>query len=486
MQPFLCMATINTFQDLLDRVAKFEKLNLSRSENHSDKLKKAKAPGARRGEADSTFFSRADREKQLIYNVDKDKQPMQYQERPKQVYNPNPQPKLILGGNDKPRTYQGGVERPRQTTGTGDRTFQSLKDKMNKDYSFKRESVAKLFRQVSRSGLELPECKRPEESKHTSDPNYCPYHRVLSHPIEDCYIFKDWLERKYQKGEITLSDNVLSHPKKESARVVTSSSVPLVEERRKEKKPVQEEQWETAVSKKTAKMLKQLEGVPGVKWKSPVEPMISLKALPVVRPSTSKQFSNQVGSSKTGKKKSSKKKTKLKKPKEKMTATQRVIDSLNEYYQTVRRPIKLADFMTELKIDEAEEDDENSLPKEVCRVISVAPSTSIKEEHTEVPSESCMMVLPMDYSSEEDLYFPEGDESDPSIASRMGHVNLGSDSGSTNESLDATMADSEENVQSNDSEPEEITQVQLRSGKILPPPPKKGVSNKDKEKDNHQ
>ncbi|KAI0530996.1 hypothetical protein KFK09_000545 [Dendrobium nobile] len=44
--------------------------------------------------------------------------------------------------------------------------------------------------------------------------------------------------------------------------------------------------------------------------------MIDLKALPVVRPSTSKQFSNQVGSSKTEKKKSSKKKTKLKKPKE--------------------------------------------------------------------------------------------------------------------------------------------------------------------------
>lgn len=183
MQPFLCMATITTFQDLLDRVAKFEKLNLSRSENHSDKPKKAKAPGARRGEADSTFFSRADREKQVIYNVDKGKQPMQYEERPKQAYNPNPQPKR---GNDSPRTFQGGGERPRQAIGTGDRTFQS---KMNKEYSFKRESVAKFFRQALKMGLELPECKRPEESKHTGDPNYCPYHRVVSHPIEDCSIF---------------------------------------------------------------------------------------------------------------------------------------------------------------------------------------------------------------------------------------------------------------------------------------------------------
>ncbi|PKU71536.1 Trans-cinnamate 4-monooxygenase [Dendrobium catenatum] len=90
----------------------------------------------------------------------------------------------------------------------------------------------------------------------------------------------------------------------------------------------------------------------------------------MVRSSTSKQFSIHAGSSKTGKIKSSKNKTKLKKPREKKTATQRVIDSLDEYYQTVRRPIKLADFMLELKMDEAEEDDENSLPREFCSVFA--------------------------------------------------------------------------------------------------------------------
>lgn len=84
---------------------------------------------------------------------------------------------------------------------------------------------------------------------------------------------KDWLERKYRKGELTLSDNVLTNPRKESTKVVTTSSVPPVEERKNEKKPAQEEQWETAVSKKTVKMLKQLEGVPGIKWKSPIEPV---------------------------------------------------------------------------------------------------------------------------------------------------------------------------------------------------------------------
>ncbi|KAL0911960.1 hypothetical protein M5K25_017899 [Dendrobium thyrsiflorum] len=375
MQPFLCMATITTFQDLLDRVAKFEKLNLSRSDGHFDKHKKTKALGAKRGEADSTFFSRADKGKQVVYNVDKGKQPMQYEEKTKQVYNPNPQPKLILGGNDKPRNFQGSGERPRQNMGIGDRTFPSLKDKMNKE--------------------------------------------------------------------------------KESTRVVTSSSIPPYDEIKDDKKPVQEEKWETAVSKKTTKMLKQLEGVPGVKWKSPTEPVLNLKGLPNVQASTSKQHLSQASSSKPGKSKFFKKKTKLRKPKEKKTVTQKVIDSLYEYYQTVRQPIKLADFMSELKIGETEEDgDADFLPTEVCRVISVAPGTSINEKYVkkEAP-EACMMVLPMNCSSEEDLYFPEKGESDPDIASQMEHVNLGGDSEYADESPDATMADSEENVLSNELEP---------------------------------
>ncbi|KAL0922675.1 hypothetical protein M5K25_006679 [Dendrobium thyrsiflorum] len=104
--------------------------------------------------------------------------------------------------------------------------------------------------------------------------------------------------------------------------------------------------------------------------------------------------------------------------------------------------------MSGLKIGEIKEDgDANPLPTEVCRVISVVPSMPVNEEYVkrEAP-EACMMVLPMDCSSEEDLYFPEEDESDPDIASQMEHVNLGGDSESADESPDATMTDSEENV----------------------------------------
>jgi len=35
--------------------------------------------------------------------------------------------------------------------------------------------------------------KRPEEVEKTDDPNYCLYHKILGHPIKNCYIFKDVL-----------------------------------------------------------------------------------------------------------------------------------------------------------------------------------------------------------------------------------------------------------------------------------------------------
>ncbi|KAL0911997.1 hypothetical protein M5K25_017938 [Dendrobium thyrsiflorum] len=151
MQPFLCMATITIFHDLLNIVAKFKKLNLLRSENHSDKRKKAKTSDARKGET---------------YSM------------------------------SSPRPNKGGGDRLRKMTGI--------------------------------------ECKRPEESKHIGDSNYCPYNQVINHPIEDFCIFKDCLERKYRMGELTLLDNMLAHHIRESTRVVMSSFVhPLKEEEMK-------------------------------------------------------------------------------------------------------------------------------------------------------------------------------------------------------------------------------------------------------------
>ncbi|KAL0921469.1 hypothetical protein M5K25_008545 [Dendrobium thyrsiflorum] len=80
-----------------------------------------------------------------------------------------------------------------------------------------------------------------------------------------------------------------------------------------------------------------------------------------------------------------------------------------------------------------------------------------KQERAEkMIAESCMVSLSVDYSSEEDLYFPKEGESYPEVASQMERMNLDGDSEFTNESPYATMTDSEENVSS-------LSQSQRRS-----------------------
>ncbi|MQL71230.1 hypothetical protein Taro_003548 [Colocasia esculenta] len=39
--------------------------------------------------------------------------------------------------------------------------------------------------------LKLPAIRRPSETDRVDEPNYCLYHRMLGHSIEDCYIFKN-------------------------------------------------------------------------------------------------------------------------------------------------------------------------------------------------------------------------------------------------------------------------------------------------------
>jgi len=43
--------------------------------------------------------------------------------------------------------------------------------------------------------INLLEQKRPAEANKTSDSKYFPCHKIISHLIKDCYVFKDIIER---------------------------------------------------------------------------------------------------------------------------------------------------------------------------------------------------------------------------------------------------------------------------------------------------
>jgi len=65
-----------------------------------------------------------------------------------------------------------------------------------------RSPILKSF--PEKLGLQLPECKRPNEEGKANHPRYSFYHRIIGHPIEDSYVFKDWVQEQYEQGNFVL------------------------------------------------------------------------------------------------------------------------------------------------------------------------------------------------------------------------------------------------------------------------------------------
>ena len=50
--------------------------------------------------------------------------------------------------------------------------------------------------------IELLEMKRPEKANQTNDPKYCKFHRLVGHPIEQCFVLKDKIMELSHQGKI--------------------------------------------------------------------------------------------------------------------------------------------------------------------------------------------------------------------------------------------------------------------------------------------
>jgi len=80
-----------------------------------------------------------------------------------------------------------------------------LRDSKESEYPYSEFDAPKMLNKLLEEGLiELPESKRPEEIGRASDPRYCRYHRIISHPIEKWRTFKERVMQLAKKGKITL------------------------------------------------------------------------------------------------------------------------------------------------------------------------------------------------------------------------------------------------------------------------------------------
>ncbi|XP_004293971.1 PREDICTED: uncharacterized protein LOC101303401 [Fragaria vesca subsp. vesca] len=82
---------------------------------------------------------------------------------------------------------------------------QTLKDLEAKSYPFPDSNVAEMLENLLEKELiKLPDCKCPEEMYRINDPKYYKYHRVISQPVEKCFVLKDLIMKLAQQGKICL------------------------------------------------------------------------------------------------------------------------------------------------------------------------------------------------------------------------------------------------------------------------------------------
>lgn len=98
---------------------------------------------------------------------------------------------------------------PKPCGNQNNRYPKTLDEQRNKKYSFKREKTFKIFKQALEDGIDLPQCKRPEDAGLVNHPKYYPYHRVLGHTIEDCWVFKDLIEQKIKDDRMHLASSAM-------------------------------------------------------------------------------------------------------------------------------------------------------------------------------------------------------------------------------------------------------------------------------------
>lgn len=90
---------------------------------------------------------------------------------------------------------------------------------------------------------------------------------VVGHKIKDCWVFKDLVEKRIKAGEIELSEGALQDPAPHEQSSMVSHSI--IEE-----EIPAEEQWDIHLSRKTKKLIKQLQKEPSVKWKDEITPIV--------------------------------------------------------------------------------------------------------------------------------------------------------------------------------------------------------------------
>ncbi|KAL0923667.1 hypothetical protein M5K25_007733 [Dendrobium thyrsiflorum] len=343
---------------------------------------------------------------------------------------------------------------------------QYLQEKLSKEYPFKRESVKKIFKfLVKKNILAFPTNRKVEEEGQTEHPLYCPFHRHIGHVIEDCYVFKDRVESLMASGEIHLQDSDLVQPRGKVAQIVQmiTGSEQCGSQHSSQSSDSGEplssgEEWQLALSRKTRGMIRQ-----AVQSSEAVE-----RRPPQAKSTVASTFTLPVSSS----------------PSSVVVPTEHIPSSscIRKMYEREKYVVTsegktgslpaltLKDFVLPPIDDELMEEDDSgyfwslSVPSSSrsrtrsFHVLSISDDDVVSLHEEEFECDEPVFIIP-----EGGCYMDSGDESEGTPQPLL---------------IEATQAMTLEPNESPD-EFDSIQEIQLRSGKVLPP---KMAKNKEKDR----
>jgi len=112
---------------------------------------------------------------------------------------------VTTGGPIRISGKQRAEEKPRPSMRDAGKKCPTLKELQEKKNPFPDSDLSRMLDDLLEKGIiELPQSKRPEEAGRTSDPKYCRYHRVVSHPLEKCITLKERIMQLAKDGTIIL------------------------------------------------------------------------------------------------------------------------------------------------------------------------------------------------------------------------------------------------------------------------------------------
>ncbi|KAL0400081.1 UNVERIFIED_CONTAM: hypothetical protein Sradi_2351400 [Sesamum radiatum] len=105
-----------------------------------------------------------------------------------------------ISSNDRKK-----LEKPVDQHMTNDIHQPTSKELQEKEYPFPEFDIPYIFYELlERKLIELLESKRLDEARRVNNPKYSKYHRVVSHPIERCFIVKEKIMALAKEGKIIL------------------------------------------------------------------------------------------------------------------------------------------------------------------------------------------------------------------------------------------------------------------------------------------